>query len=69
MMTIQESDLAVVSFPNNAASPYMIAQHRMINEVDKELLDGLTRAGFKLDGEGTGGLFYKYWRYGGVCSS
>lgn len=47
--------------------PYMTAQHKAINEADKELLDGLTRAGFKLDDEGTGGLFYKYWRDGGVC--
>lgn len=66
-MATQDSDLAVVSFPCNAMLPYMTAQHKAINEADKELLDGLTRAGFKLDDEGTGGLFYKYWRDGGVC--
>jgi len=61
----EESDLAIVSFPYNALHPYLVAQHRMLNEADKELLVGLTRAGFKLDGEGTGGLFEKYWRDGG----
>jgi len=63
---MQESDLAIVSFPYNALHPYLVAQHRMLNEADKELLVGLGRAGFKLDGEGTGGLFEKYWRHGGV---
>jgi hypothetical protein len=63
---MQESDLALVSSPNNAALPYMIHQHKMVNEADKELLDGLARAGFKVDGEGTGGLFAKYRMRGGV---
>lgn len=63
---MQESDLTLVSFPQKAALPYLIHQHKMVNEADKELLDGLTRAGFKLDGEGTGGLFVKYQTRGGV---
>lgn len=63
---MQESDLELVSFPNKAALPHMIHQHKMVNEADQKLLDGLTRAGFKLDGEGTGGVFFKYWRFGGV---
>jgi len=44
----------------------MIAGHRKFNEADKVLLDGLSRAGFKLDGEGICGLFEKYWRRGGL---
>jgi len=46
--------------------PYMIQQHKVVTEADKELLDGLTRAGFKLNGEGTSGLFVKYWCNSGV---
>lgn len=62
----KEADLTTVSFPISAMSPYLSAIHKMTNELDRELLDGLVRAGFKLN-EDPCGLLVKYWRDGGVC--
>lgn len=38
----------------------------MIAEADKDLLNGLRKAGFKLDEENYGGLLVKYSATGGV---
>jgi len=61
----QESDLASLSFPALAFEPFAIEQNKAINEADKELLDGLEKAGFKLAPKGGSGLHFKYWREGG----
>ncbi|KAG8884116.1 hypothetical protein FRB98_002606 [Tulasnella sp. 332] len=60
----EEADLTIVSFPIAAFEPYLVGLHKIINEVDKDLLQGLKRSGFKLNDD-PAGLLIKYWRDGG----
>jgi cation diffusion facilitator CzcD-associated flavoprotein CzcO len=64
--TLDDNDLIATSMPLAVARK----SHAMVTEqskrLDKELLDGLTRAGFKLDyGEGDTGWQFKYLTRGG----
>ncbi len=58
--------MALISFPWNAFEPYAVAAHAAINEDDRDLIDDVERAGFKVDGKGGPGMFYMYLRKGGV---
>ncbi|KAF8310237.1 uncharacterized protein EI90DRAFT_1243756 [Cantharellus anzutake] len=64
-LPIEEADLSLVSLPWNFFEPYSTALHAMVQEEDKDLNDGLERAGFKIDGKDSPGLFYLYFRKGG----
>jgi len=42
-----------------------VAVHAAVNEEDKDIIDGLERAGFKIKGKGGPGMYYMYLRNGG----
>ncbi|KAG8874308.1 hypothetical protein FRB98_008538 [Tulasnella sp. 332] len=60
---LSEADLLNVSFAITTFKPFSAELHKIINEVDKDLLGGLERSGFKLNDDPSG-LPIKYWREG-----
>lgn len=64
---VDEADLLVFGTPSRALkADHIIRVNKNINELDKGILDGLTKAGFKLDnGPDGGGLLLKYFQRGG----
>ena len=46
--------------------PYAVAAQASINEDDREIIDGLEHANFKIKGKGGPGMFYMYLWKGGV---
>ncbi len=62
----EDADLMFASIPYPVLAQIHQGATKQIAELDKDLLDGLERAGFKLDyGEDGSGLFMKYLRRGG----
>lgn len=47
--------------------PALVETHKAACEMDKPILDGLKKAGFKVGGEGGPGMTMKFFKNGGVC--
>ncbi|KAF8317905.1 dimethylaniline monooxygenase [Clavulina sp. PMI_390] len=62
---IEESDLAVASFPNNASIPYGKMAYGAICHLDHDLRQGLRNSGFLLEEENYGGPLVRYLTRGG----
>ena len=61
-----DADMLLHGMPNSLLKTVQIAISKMQAEHDKETLDGLARAGFKVDrGPDDAGLFFKYMQRGG----
>lgn len=64
--TLEDNDLIASSMPTPLAKKTHVMLTEQSKELDKELLDGLRRVGFKLDfGEGGTGWQFKYLTRGG----
>ncbi|MFZ2155168.1 MAG: NAD(P)/FAD-dependent oxidoreductase, partial [Bradyrhizobium sp.] len=64
--TTEDNDLIATSMPLTLAKRTHVMLTRQSKELDQELLDGLTRVGFKLDyGDGGTGWQFKYLTRGG----
>ena len=64
--SLEDCDLVVVSLPTPLVREAHVGYTRRSRELDKELLDGLERIGFKLDyGEDETGWQFKYLTRGG----
>lgn len=64
--TLEDNDLIATSMPTPLARKTHVMLTEQSKELDKELLDGLSRVGFKLDfGEGATGWQFKYLTRGG----
>ncbi|MFB6447859.1 flavin-containing monooxygenase [Bradyrhizobium tunisiense] len=64
--TLEDNDLIAASMPTPLAKKTHVMLTEQSKELDKELLDGLSRVGFKLDfGEGGTGWQFKYLTRGG----
>lgn len=64
--TLEDNDLIAVSMPTPLAKKTHVMLTEQSKELDKELLDGLARVGFKLDfGEAGTGWQFKYLTRGG----
>ena len=64
-VTTHMADMIFASLPYKALPPLQVPVYDKAAEEDKELLDGLRKAGFMLDqGEDGSGLFMKYLRRG-----
>jgi len=64
--TLEDNDLIAASMPTPLAKKTHVMLTEQSKELDKELLDGLRRVGFKLDfGEGGTGWQFKYLTRGG----
>lgn len=64
--TLEDNDLIATSVPTPLAKKTHVMLTEQSKELDKELLDGLRRVGFKLDfGEGGTGWQFKYLTRGG----
>ncbi|KAK4051477.1 hypothetical protein OIO90_004691 [Microbotryomycetes sp. JL221] len=61
---LENADMMLQSLPVDLLEEYHIEATKRIAELDKPLLDGLQKAGFKLNNY-PGGLFIKYFRDGG----
>lgn len=63
---VEDADFVTNSMPFPLLTEFHKQLTQRIAEMDKELLEGLTRAGFSLDfGEDGSGFLMKYHRYGG----
>ncbi|MDJ0429006.1 NAD(P)/FAD-dependent oxidoreductase, partial [Rhodococcus fascians] len=63
---VQDADLIFASLPYPLLAGIHAGATEAIAEKDAEMLDGLRKAGFKVDfGEDGSGLFMKYLRRGG----
>lgn len=63
---VEDSDIAVWGFPSEVLKSLQIDATTISTMRDKEILEGLDKAGFKLDmGPSSGGLFPKYLQRGG----
>ncbi|KAL2818047.1 hypothetical protein BJX63DRAFT_82724 [Aspergillus granulosus] len=63
---VEDSDLFLYSIPSEQFKPQQIRVTAIQNEHDKEFLEGLAKAGFKVDrGPDDAGLLMKYWQRGG----
>lgn len=63
---VEDADIVVHGMPNTLLKAIQSQVGAKQREFDKEVLDGLTRAGFKLDeGPDGSGLFFKYFQRGG----
>ncbi|KAL1837676.1 hypothetical protein VTJ49DRAFT_3526 [Mycothermus thermophilus] len=63
---VEDADLAVWSFPSEVLKALQVDVTSIAAERDRDMLDGLQRAGFRLDnGPSGGGLFMKYLQRGG----
>ena len=63
---VEDADIIVHGMPNTLLKAIQSQVGVKQREFDKEVLDGLTRAGFKLDeGPDGSGLFFKYFQRGG----
>ena len=64
--TLEDNDLIATSMPLTLAKSSHVMLTEQSRNLDKELLDGLTRVGFKLDyGDGGTGWQFKYLTRGG----
>lgn len=63
---VEDADMVVHGMPNTLLKAVQSQVGVLQRDFDKEILDGLTRAGFKLDdGPDGAGLFFKYFQRGG----
>ena len=63
---VEDTDMLVLGMPSSLLKTVQIAVTKEQAECDKEILDGLARAGFKVDkGPDDAGLFMKYMQRGG----
>ena len=63
---VEDSDVAVWGWPSEVLKSINVDVTTIAGERDKEMLDGLERAGFKTDkGPSAGGIFCKYLQRGG----
>ncbi|KAL4803067.1 hypothetical protein BDV18DRAFT_49310 [Aspergillus unguis] len=63
---VEDSDVFLFSIPSEQFKAQQVRVTAAENEHDKELLDGLAKAGFKVDkGPDDAGLLMKYWQRGG----
>ncbi|OKL62252.1 hypothetical protein UA08_02479 [Talaromyces atroroseus] len=62
----EDADLCLLSLPSEIFKAVQIGVTRKFTHVDRELLEGLDRAGFKIDqGPDDGGIYIKYFQRGG----
>ena len=62
----EDADLTFMSIPNQMLKRLHLDATKEITRRDKDLLEGLTKAGFKLDlGPDDTGFFMKYFQRGG----
>lgn len=62
----EDADLLFMSYPNQMLKSLHLDATKEISRRDKDLLEGLTKAGFKLDqGPDDSGFFMKYFQRGG----
>lgn len=63
---VDDADMIIHGMPNTLLKAIQVQVGALQRDYDKELLDGLTKAGFKLDdGPDGSGLFFKYFQRGG----
>ncbi|KAJ6780167.1 hypothetical protein PWT90_01983 [Aphanocladium album] len=63
---VDDADLLLHSMPNTVLKALQVQVGALQRAHDKDILDGLTKAGFKLDdGPDGSGLFFKYFQRGG----
>ncbi|KAL4972969.1 hypothetical protein BDW66DRAFT_169064 [Aspergillus desertorum] len=63
---VHDSDIFLYSIPSEQFKAQQVKITALQNEHDKQLLDGLEKAGFKVDqGPDDAGLLMKYWQRGG----
>lgn len=63
---VDDADLIVHSLPTSVLKANHVKQGELQVEMDKEILEGLERAGFKVDrGPDEAGLLFKYFQRGG----
>ncbi|KAL4914568.1 hypothetical protein BDW62DRAFT_190128, partial [Aspergillus aurantiobrunneus] len=63
---VDDSDLFLYSMPSEQFKAQQIKVTAAVNQHDQQLLDGLAKAGFKVDrGPDDAGLLVKYWQRGG----
>ncbi|CEJ89591.1 hypothetical protein VHEMI05427 [[Torrubiella] hemipterigena] len=63
---VDDADLIIHGMPNALLKTIQVQVGAIQRDYDRELLDGLTKAGFKLDdGPDGSGLFFKYFQRGG----
>ncbi|KAL4862768.1 hypothetical protein BDV12DRAFT_178421 [Aspergillus spectabilis] len=63
---VDDADLMLYSIPAEQFKAQQVKLTKLQNTHDKELLDGLAKAGFKVDrGPDDAGLLMKYWQRGG----
>lgn len=63
---VEDSDIAVWGWPSEVLKSVQVDLTSIVSERDKEILDGLNKAGFKTDqGPSGGGIFAKYLQRGG----
>ncbi|KAI2641225.1 hypothetical protein GGS21DRAFT_503611 [Xylaria nigripes] len=64
--SVEDADVLSWSLPHEVAKAAHVDINTCQQDFDKEILDGLNKAGFKTDrGPRDAGLFYKYLQYGG----
>lgn len=63
---VDDADVWLYGTPNSVLKTIQVGVTALQNEHDKEVLQGLEKAGFKLDqGPDSAGLFFKYFQRGG----
>ncbi|KAL4885447.1 hypothetical protein BJY04DRAFT_134516 [Aspergillus karnatakaensis] len=63
---VDDADLFLYSIPSEQFKAQQVKITKLENDNDKELLDGLAKAGFRVDrGPDDAGLLIKYWQRGG----
>lgn len=63
---VDDADVWLYGTPNSVLKTIQVGVTALQNEHDKEILQGLEKAGFKLDqGPDSAGLFFKYFQRGG----
>ncbi len=63
---VEDSDIAVWGWPSEILKSLQVDVTTIVGGLDKEMIDGLERAGFKTDkGPSGGGIFAKYLQRGG----
>ncbi|KAG6040277.1 hypothetical protein E4U41_001064 [Claviceps citrina] len=63
---VDDADMILHSMPNSMLKAIQVEVAKLMREHDKDLLEGLAKAGFKTDnGPDEAGLFFKYFQRGG----
>lgn len=63
---VDDADMIIHSMPNSMLKAIQVKVAQLQRDYDRDMLDGLARAGFKADnGPDEAGLFFKYFQRGG----